>query len=62
VLFKLDEITLFYNIKKATGIQKIYDTVMIKMIEGFVKNLISFKKSKAPKIPEGSPIGSDYNY
>jgi hypothetical protein len=62
VLFKLDEIKLFLQHKEATGIQKIYDTAMIKMIEGFVKNPISFKKSKAPKIPDGSPIGTDYNY
>ena len=35
---------------------------MIKMIEDFVKNPTSFKKSNAPKIPDGSPIGNDYKY
>ena len=58
VFFKLDEIKLFLQKKKATGIQKIYDTAMIKMIDDFVKNPISFKKSKAPQIPDGSPIGN----
>ena len=62
VLFKLDEIKLFLQNKKALGIQKIYDSAMIKLIEGFVKNPVSFKKSMAPQIPDGSPIGTDYKY
>jgi len=33
---------------------------MVKMIEGFVKNPTSFKKTSAPQIPDGSPIGSGY--
>ena len=60
VLFKLDEIKSILKNNNSQGIQKIYDIAMIKMIDGFVKNPTSFKKSKAPKIPDGSPIGSDY--
>ena len=44
--------------KKSSGTQKIYDEAMIKIIDGFLKNPVSFKKSSAPKIPDGSPIGS----
>ncbi|MDX6746223.1 zinc-dependent metalloprotease [Polaribacter sp. PL03] len=60
VFFKLEEIKSILKNKNAVGIQKIYDNSMIKMIDSFVKNPISFKKSKAPKIPDGSPIGSGY--
>lgn len=58
VFFKLDEIKLILQNKKSEGIQKIYDVAMIKMIEDFEKNLTSFKKSGAPQIPNGSPIGN----
>jgi hypothetical protein len=58
VFFKLDEIKLFLQNKKAGGIQKIYDAAMIKMVEDFEKNPTSFKKSMVPQIPDGSPIGN----
>jgi hypothetical protein len=58
VFFKLDEIKLILQNKKSEGIQKIYDAAMIKMIEDFEKNPTSFKKSGAPQIPDGSPIGN----
>ncbi|PQJ82090.1 zinc-dependent metalloprotease [Polaribacter glomeratus] len=58
VFFKLDEIKLFLQNKKSEGNQKIYDAAMIKMIEDFEKNPTSFKKSAAPQIPDGSPIGN----
>jgi hypothetical protein len=58
VFFKLDEIKLILQNKKSEGIQKIYDVAMIKMIEDFEKNPTSFKKSGAPQIPDGSPIGN----
>jgi hypothetical protein len=58
VFFKLDEIKLILQNKKSEGIQKIYDAAMIKMIEDFKKNPTSFKKSGAPQIPDGSPIGN----
>ncbi|TXD47139.1 zinc-dependent metalloprotease [Polaribacter sp. IC073] len=60
VLFQLDEIKLILKNKNSKGIQKIYDNAMVKIINDFIKNPISFKKSKAPQIPDGSPIGSDY--
>jgi hypothetical protein len=60
VSFKLDEIASILKNKKATGTQKIYDQAMVKMIEGFMKNPTSFKKTDAPQIPDGSPIGSAY--
>ncbi|MCG1036658.1 zinc-dependent metalloprotease [Polaribacter sargassicola] len=62
VLFKLDEIKSIIQNKKSSGIQKIYDASMIKMIEGFIKNPTKFQKSDAPTIPDGSPIGNDYQY
>ena len=60
VLFKLDEIKTLLKNKKSSGVQKMYDVAQIKLIDGFLKNPTSFKKSAAPKIPDGSPIGSDY--
>ena len=62
VSFKLDEIKLILESKNSKGIQKIYDIAMVKMIDGFVKNPTKFKRSEAPKIPDGSPIGTDYKY
>ncbi|WP_405605276.1 zinc-dependent metalloprotease [Polaribacter sp. Asnod1-A03] len=62
VLFKLDEIKSIMESKKSSGVQKIYEASLIKMIDGFVKNPTKFKKSAAPTIPDGSPIGSDYQY
>ncbi len=62
VLFKLDEIKSILQNKNLKGIQKIYNLAMIKMIEDFVENPTSFKKTNAPQIPDGSPIGSDYKY
>ena len=59
VLFKLNEIKEIIENKKSEGVQKIYDTAMVKMIDGFLKNPTSFKKMSAPQIPDGSPIGSN---
>ncbi|MGK0328314.1 MAG: hypothetical protein ACJAYY_001082 [Paraglaciecola sp.] len=59
VSFKLEEITSILKNRKATGTQKIYDQAMVKMIDRFMKNPTSFKKTDAPQIPDGSPIGSD---
>jgi len=58
VSFKLDEIASLLKNKNETGTQKIYDAAMIKMIESFMKNQTSFKKTAAPQIPDGSPIGN----
>ncbi|MEO9570177.1 MAG: zinc-dependent metalloprotease [Polaribacter sp.] len=62
VFYKLEEIKKIIRDKKSVGIQKIYDLSMIKMIEDFVKKPSVFKKKSAPKIPDGSPIGSDFRY
>ena len=59
VLFKLEGIKSILKNKKSEGVQKMYDVAMIKMIDGFLKSPTSFKKSAAPKIPDGSPIGND---
>lgn len=60
VSFKLEEIKAILGNKKSTGTQKMYNITMIKMIDDFIKNPTSFKKMNAPKIPDGSPIGSNY--
>ena len=59
-MFKLDEIASILKNKKSEGVQKIYDAAMVKMIDGFMKNPAAFKKTSAPQIPDGSPIGSDF--
>ena len=56
--FKLNEIKSILENKKSNGVQKFYDIAMIKMIDDYKKNPTTFKKSKAPQIPDGSPIGS----
>ncbi|MFY9241758.1 MAG: zinc-dependent metalloprotease [Polaribacter sp.] len=58
VFFKLDEIKTIFKNFKSEGTQKIYNLSMIKMIDDFVKNPTSFKKSEVPQIPDGSPIGN----
>ena len=57
--FKLEEIKSILRNKNTKGTQKIYDEAIIKMIVDFQKNPKSFKKVSAPKIPDGSPIGSN---
>jgi len=56
---KLDEITKILKIRKSSGVQKMYDTELIKNIDNFKKNPLKFKKTNAPEIPDGSPIGMD---
>jgi len=60
VAFKLNEIKAFFQNRKSEGTQRIYDMSMVERIAKFMKNPTSFKKIAAPKIPDGSPIGSDY--
>jgi hypothetical protein len=60
VLFKLREIKEIITEKKAEGIQKIYEEAMVQKVDKFIENPTSFKKTFAPKIPDGSPIGSDH--
>ncbi|WP_334057824.1 zinc-dependent metalloprotease [Polaribacter sp. P097] len=56
--YKLIEIKTIYQNKKDKGVQQIYNQAMLKLIDGFMKNPTSFKKTAAPKIPDGSPIGN----
>lgn len=54
---KLEEIAILLKNKKSTGVQKMYEIELLKSIESFKKNPLNFKITKAPKIPDGSPIG-----
>ncbi|HBK72343.1 MAG TPA: peptidase, partial [Flavobacteriaceae bacterium] len=56
---KLDEIITLLKVKKTSPVQKIYNTEMIKSIERFKNNPSKFKKTNAPNIPDGSPIGME---
>jgi hypothetical protein len=56
----LNEIKSYLKDLKSTGIQKMYDKAMIEQLSNFEKNPTSFKKSAAPKIPDGSPIGTTH--
>lgn len=58
--FKLDEIKTILQDKNTTGLQKVYNKAMIAMIDKFDKNPSLFKKISAPKIPDGSPIGTNH--
>ena len=60
VQYKLGEIKSFLEQKQSEGTQKIYDASMVKMIDNFIKNPTSFQKTITEKIPDGSPIGSNY--
>lgn len=55
----LKEIGTFLRTKKSNGLQKMYDTEMIKSINDFKKNPSKYTKIIAPKIPDGSPIGME---
>ena len=55
----LEEIGAFLRTKKAKGVQKMYDNQLIKSISDFKKNPSKYSKVRAPKIPDGSPIGME---
>ncbi len=56
---KLHKIATLLRDNKSNGVQKIYDLELIKSIESFKKDPSKFKRIKAPKIPDGSPIGME---
>lgn len=56
--YKLNEIKNIIQNKKSKGVQSIYNEALVKMIDDFMKNPTTFKKTSAPKIPDGSPIGN----
>jgi hypothetical protein len=57
---KLNEIKEYLTEKKSEGIQKIYEEAMVDKVARFMKNPIAFKETVVPKIPDGSPIGSEH--
>jgi hypothetical protein len=60
VAAKLEEIKQLLLNSSAKGTQKMMETSFLKMIADFEKNPTEFKKSEAPKIPDGSPIGTTH--
>ncbi len=54
---QLRAIKSYLSSKKSNGTQKIYDAQLVEMINHYFKDPTKFKKSVAPKIPDGSPIG-----
>ena len=62
VNFKINELATYLKNKNAKGVQKMIDESLIKKINDFQKNPTKFKRTRAPKIPDGSPIGTDYKY
>ena len=56
---KIDEIVTILENQNVKGTQKLYHEEMLKMIANFKKNPAKFKRQPVPKIPDGSPIGSE---
>jgi hypothetical protein len=52
--------TIVQNLKKNT--KNALNNEYIQMVSDFKKNPSKYMKINAPKIPDGSPIGSDYKY
>lgn len=57
--YTLDELEQWLAKRKSKGLQRIYDKAMWKAIQNFKKSPGQFKLVKAPKIPDGSPIGME---
>ncbi len=56
----LKELHSYLKGKKNSGARKMYDDYYASQIENFLKNPKTFKKTRAPQIPDGSPIGTQY--
>ena len=56
---RLDVISELLKANKTGGLQKIYETEILKQIENFKKDPSSYIKRNAPTIPDGSPIGME---
>jgi len=56
---KLDEIRVYLKTVKSNTLQKMYNMELLKNIENFKKAPSKFKRTNAPTIPDGSPIGMD---
>lgn len=57
VFYKLNELQGWLWKRKSKGVQKMYDSALIKSIDAFKKAPSKYQKVVAPKIPDGSPIG-----
>ncbi|MFD1293880.1 zinc-dependent metalloprotease [Lutibacter holmesii] len=57
IKLKLNELKSSLS-NKTTDKNALYAAGYIEMIDSFMKNPVSYKKQDAPKIPDGSPIGS----
>ncbi len=57
---KLDELKGYLQSVKSDRVQNAYKEAFVQKIEAFQKNPKGFKRVNAPKIPDGSPIGSQY--
>ena len=56
---KLSEIESWLKTAKSTELQKMVNDQFVRDIQKFRKNPSDYKRTKAPKIPDGSPIGND---
>ena len=56
-LDQLNKISSYLKTRKSIGNQKLYDRTTAEQIDSFLKDPKTFKRTKAPKIPDGSPIG-----
>ncbi|MBJ2173034.1 zinc-dependent metalloprotease [Aureibaculum sp. A20] len=56
---KLNELESWLNSSKTTELQKMINIEFVNNIEKFKKNPTNYKKTEAPKIPDGSPIGME---
>lgn len=57
VYYKLNQLATYLNTQKATDVQIMYNANMRAKIKRFMEEPSAFKLIKAPKIPDGSPIG-----
>jgi Met-zincin/Domain of unknown function (DUF5117)/Domain of unknown function (DUF5118) len=58
VIYKLNQLATYLKTQKAQGVQIMYNANMRAKIYRFMEEPTEFKLIKAPKIPDGSPIGS----
>ncbi len=56
---KLREIQDDYRNSKAKGIQRMYQQEILSLIHNFMNYPEKYKRASVPKIPDGSPIGTD---
>lgn len=57
---KLEDLKSFLRSVKTDRDQKVFNLLLLEKIENFLKNPKAFKRKLAPKIPDGSPIGTQY--